>query len=874
MTAPRTVGFALLTLLSTAPLVGAATFTVNSTSDGDDGVCTAVAGGCTLREALNAANGTVGTDLVTFAIPPFDGTVKRIAPGAALPTLTDTAGVTIDGYSQPGTTPNTLAEADDARLLIALDGRNAGLVEGLTSSGGHATLRGLAIGGFSGSGIMLSSADNRVEGCFLGVDAEGATPLGNGWNGVRVASGSNNLVGGVQPAQRNVIASNGAEGVFLNLANGNTVQGNFIGTDAGGTTALGNGAEGIEVRFGSDNLIGGTVPGSGNVIAANALAGVRLYGLSSQRNTVEGNRIGTDASGGAPLGNGTDGVVVLSGASRSAIGGTAAGAGNLIGANGLVGVTIVNGTDTLVAGNVIGGQPALGNTFEGIFVQGGARTAVSGNVIAFNGSPGIGVMFGSAGNALRANAIFSNGGLGIDLSNGSPYDGVTPNDPGDADTGSNGLQNAPVLDPVTGATVYGSLGSAPNAVYTVELFASADCDPSGYGEGESFLTAAQVTTDAAGVATFAIPATVADPAHRFVTATATNATGDTSEFSNCAMVEVATPTPTATPTVTATATPTATDTATPTVTRTATATPTVTRTATASSTSTTTETPTATATPRPTPTSGAVAVRFRILNADVDTVPSHLDLSIDEVRVATVEASPPAECPAAPLEVIVADPAALALVTPDGCTVFGVDLRTGESAIRLAWVQVVVETVDGSLSVCAFDGALSNAAPGCADRSLCAAPGFSQQVRSVRGPLGCQTCGNGVIEADEQCDDGNVAGGDGCSAACVLEDLDRDGVLDLADECLGTQIPERVPTQRLNVQRYALTTGARTSVGFVAFDDATMGRKMSAKLLTTGLTRGCSCDQMLTALGVREGNEQRFGCSRMVVERWTGTSGW
>src|SRR5689334_10264864 len=114
---PRIIGFALIGLLAAATVVNAATFTVNSAADGNDGVCSAVAGGCTLREALIAANASAGADVVAFAIPPFDGTVKHIAPTTALPALTDAAGVTIDGYTQPGSTANMLAAGDDAHVL-------------------------------------------------------------------------------------------------------------------------------------------------------------------------------------------------------------------------------------------------------------------------------------------------------------------------------------------------------------------------------------------------------------------------------------------------------------------------------------------------------------------------------------------------------------------------------------------------------------------------------------------------------------------------------------------------------------------------------------------------------------------------------------
>jgi cysteine-rich repeat protein len=249
------------------------------------------------------------------------------------------------------------------------------------------------------------------------------------------------------------------------------------------------------------------------------------------------------------------------------------------------------------------------------------------------------------------------------------------------------------------------------------------------------------------------------------------------------------------------------------------------------------------------------------------------------VVVGSAVAMPPAQCPATPLEVVISDPAALALVSLDACTTFGVAVRTGDGDIRLGSVEMIVDTIAGPISICAFDGTVTNPDPTCAPRSLCTAPGASERVRSVVGALGCSRCGDGVVDANEECDDGNTSGGDGCSETCTFEDLDHDGVRDVDDACLGTQVPERVPTQHLNPQRYALLSGTRASDGTLLFDyDARgngNGKKTStAKMLTTGLTRGCSCDQMLTALGVREGDEQRSGCSGTTVQRWTGIGGW
>jgi hypothetical protein len=136
------------------------------------------------------------------------------------------------------------------------------------------------------------------------------------------------------------------------------------------------------------------------------------------------------------------------------------------------------------------------------------------------------------------NSIHSNTGLGIDL---FPL-GVTPNDPGDADSGPNELQNFPVLTSAStggGTTqIQGTLNSHAITAYRLEFFSNTTCDPSGYGEGERFLGSTNVATNATGSVSF--NATFAGMSS-FVTATATDPAGNTSEFSNCAPVAVVTP---------------------------------------------------------------------------------------------------------------------------------------------------------------------------------------------------------------------------------------------------------------------------------------------------------------------------------------------
>jgi CSLREA domain-containing protein len=238
--ATLTLAGVMLLTLSSGPAEAATTFTVNKDGDaGDrniDGVCdTSKKKGeqCTLRAAIEEANATPGANTIEFDI----SGPKTIKPDSPLPAITDT--VTIDGYTQPGARPNTLAEGDDAVLKIELDGSNAGADrDGLVINASNSTIKGLVIKRFGGDGIEITGVNNQVQGNFIGTSAGGTTDKGNGLRGVFVSADSN-TVGGSQPDMRNVISGNDQSGVSLHGAS-NQVQGNYIGTDAGGTGALGN----------------------------------------------------------------------------------------------------------------------------------------------------------------------------------------------------------------------------------------------------------------------------------------------------------------------------------------------------------------------------------------------------------------------------------------------------------------------------------------------------------------------------------------------------------------------------------------------------------------------------------------------------------
>lgn len=541
----------------------AATFVVNSIGDGADAnladnLCeTATADECTLRAAIGQANQTAGIDVINFSIPPFNGAVKTIAPASALPDITEA--VTIDGYTQTGASVNTAATSDNAVVLIELNGINAGSgANGLTLVGNDSTISGLAINRFGRVGISLSGGDNNViTGNFIGTDASGLIDLGNGSVGIygEFASQSNgNLIGGITPADRNVVSGNGNAGILFEFqAVSNVVRGNFVGLAADGATVLANNGSGI--GFGS--FTGGTIIGgdddddgaadgivnSRNYISGNTGSGVFL----GSGVTVLGNYIGTDATG--TLARPNSGGIATNAGSGTVIGGAAAGAGNLISGNTGDGISIGNSSNLLIKNNRIGttanGSSPLANGGDGVEIatggggnQIGGTALNEGNLIAFNGEDGVQIDdVGAApvGNPISGSSIHSNGGLGINLG----VDAVTPNDAGDADGGANRLQNFPVITfaQTGGTNVAGTFNSTASTTFRLEFFNSPAADASGNGEGQFFIGALDVTTDGSGDATFNETFAPTAPVGSFVSATATNlSTNDTSEFSNAQQV--------------------------------------------------------------------------------------------------------------------------------------------------------------------------------------------------------------------------------------------------------------------------------------------------------------------------------------------------
>lgn len=418
-----------LFLTSFVAAANAARFTVTTAAAGGPG---------SLRQAILDANASPGADVIEFNLP--GSGAQTILVGAALPAITDP--LTIDGTTQPGYT-NT--------PLIELNG-NIGNYDGLFISAGNCAIKALAIWRFGDasrphSGVVLTDEGNNVvQGCFLGLRADGVTAARNSLAGILITNSANNVIGGTTPAARNVISSNTKHGVRVTGAGAtnNLIAGNFIGVNATGLAALSNQGNGIEITNAPNNTVGGAL--AGNVVAGFDNEQIRIIGPGASGNTVSGNLIGLKADGTAltaspPFGNG----IRIDNAPANLIGGTNAAARNVI-ANNNWGVLIIgtSANNNLVQGNFVGttasGTAAAANQI-GVRVTGGATGNVIGgtdagarNVISGNRTDGVNIA-DTSGNFVLGNFI------GTDF------------------TGTNALGNSLTNNQAAGVTIAGILSA-------------------------------------------------------------------------------------------------------------------------------------------------------------------------------------------------------------------------------------------------------------------------------------------------------------------------------------------------------------------------------------------------------------------------------
>ncbi|MBS0508603.1 MAG: right-handed parallel beta-helix repeat-containing protein, partial [Proteobacteria bacterium] len=501
-----------------------------------------------LREAILAINNT----------PPgsYPVRIEFNIPGTGVHTLTLNS--QLPNISKPviidATTDDSFA-ANGNRPAIVLNVNGLANSTGLILEGGASgsTIRGLVITNFTDVGILIHSTSNgnTIAGNYIGgLNANGNLVATNASQEGIVVMGSNNTIGGGATADRNVITPNGQFGVHVSqtTAIGNAVRGNFIGTDASGTVATTQPLA-VGIRVANDaagTTVGGVGAGDGNVIATYGAGSVGIQViLAGSNNMVQGNRVGVSAAAGKLNSQHERGIQLQSQDTTVIV------SGNWV-AGGTYGIAISGSSNHVVKGNRIGtdmaGTADWGAGSSGISVHGnnnliGGPNGGDDNIVAFSnasgGGAGISVIGTGTGNTLLCNSIYGTKGtgLGIDLGN----DGVTPNDPGDADTGPNNLQNFPVLhSAITDGfqlSLQGALNSKANSYYRIDFFASPTGNASGYGEGKKYLGAVNVATDGSGNASISTILGVSVPAGNVITTTATQTDAgyytfsDTSEFS-------------------------------------------------------------------------------------------------------------------------------------------------------------------------------------------------------------------------------------------------------------------------------------------------------------------------------------------------------
>ena len=484
----------------------AATFVVDTGSDTSLVTCDdATPADCSLRGAMENANLNPAPDRITFAIPTSDASYQaatdhwRIAVGSTSLPRIDNA-VEIDGYTQPGAAPNTIAaDAGGLDTILKIEvtpgasfgtQQNGFEISPNFPSQGASTFRGLALNRFAQQFQLWGTAAHRIEGCFLGTDIDGTvaavTTSGGRGHGIFTFGAGAYVIGGTSPPARNLISGLFSAIILQRDNDGLTVQGNLIGTDRSGTTAIGQttyAAIYTTARM-TNARIGGTEPGARNVISGNPLGAIAFNttGAATYAGTrIEGNTIGADASGTLPLGNGG-----MFGAPQPAVS--------------------IAGNDT-------------------------CDIVIEGNTIAHNRGAGVAV-FGCRNVDAGRNHYAYNRGLALDLATGSFADGVTPNDAGDADSGSNRLQNRPIVEALTIAGGTASLtfrvDTLPaNAAYPLTIDVAAG--PGGQPQN-AIASFAYTAAEAQTPKTVTFPATALQGGALVVFAT--DADGNTSEIAS------------------------------------------------------------------------------------------------------------------------------------------------------------------------------------------------------------------------------------------------------------------------------------------------------------------------------------------------------
>jgi CSLREA domain-containing protein len=533
-----------------------ASLVVNSTLDTEDktpgdGKCLTLGNVCTLRAALQEAN----------ARPPYDGYDTLALPitfniaGSGLKTISPASiysdvfyPVHIDGYTQSGATANTsdFDQGLNTVIKIAVDATHGG--PAISFHAGNNVLEGIsfvngAIDFLYEDEYSTNRNNNTIKGCFIGMEADGLTP-GDAY--ININNQHSNIIGGITDADRNLIGG----GILLTKADSNHIMGNYIGTTASGLASSGTSAHGIQIAdSASYNLIGGTSVAERNLISGGN-RGIMINYSHSHDNSVIGNYIGVGNDGVTEVGNANAGILLSDSTYNNII------QNNIIGDNSYdeAGIWIDNAHGNSIQSNYIGTDSTqtaqLGNGDPAAFAAGimllnsssnniiGGSNDTDGNVIA-NNVFGISMYSNAgAGNSILSNIIYDNTEMGIDLF--ADYS-VQANDANDTDSGPNDAQNYPELTGAytngTNVTVVGTFNSIASANYTIQYYSNTVCDPSENGEGKVLLATETVTADNSGNVNINAQINEVVATGAFITALATDANGNTSEFSACILVQ-------------------------------------------------------------------------------------------------------------------------------------------------------------------------------------------------------------------------------------------------------------------------------------------------------------------------------------------------
>jgi len=503
-----------------------------------------------------------------------------------------TGNVVLGNYIGADITGSNAVSNGDSGIFIG-GGVSGNIIGGANPAGRN------VISGNAQYGVYITDSNttgNVVLGNYIGADVTGSNAVPNGDSGIFIGGGvSGNTIGSANPAGRNVISGNSQYGIWISNAVNNVVSGNYLGLNAGGETALGNQLSGIGLFGGSQNLIGGAVPGAGNVLSGNLQYGIDIANPVATGNWIEGNLIGLDAAGVNGIGNGDGfgGILLDGGATSNIIGGTILGTRNVISGNNPAGVFFagIATSGNVVEGNYIGtdvtGTNAIPNSLAGVYMPFGTpgnliggSTPAAGNVISGNyygvylanasttsnwfegnnvGADATGlkplpnyegfIIFGGATNNVIG--LKSEGfGLGNQIAF-NDWDGVVV---GDANTAgisirgnsvfgngnlgidvinsANDLQNAPVITNAFGY-IYSTIiaGTLNSPPGQAYLIDFYRTPTAGAGQGQYYLGVASVTTSGSGTVSFSYTNTAGNYTGQSITATATDPFGDTSDFS-------------------------------------------------------------------------------------------------------------------------------------------------------------------------------------------------------------------------------------------------------------------------------------------------------------------------------------------------------